>query len=239
MKKPLLSILILLVAVAVIGFKIVEKPMIELIEKPQIVYVYDPICGWCYGFSPVVKKLQGEYESKADFKILHGGMLVGNGITTMSTMSNYISSAYQRVENLTGVTFGDSFLRGILQNPAYILDSEKPSRACIALSSLAPEKSLSIGHAIQLALYHEGKSLNDTNTYLEIAQNFKINHDIFLERFRSTEYVKLTFEEFAAASAMGAKGYPYLVLYKDGKKQVLTYGYSDYEEIKKQLDKLL
>ena len=30
-------------------------------QKPTILYVYDIMCGWCYGFSPVINRLYEEY----------------------------------------------------------------------------------------------------------------------------------------------------------------------------------
>ena len=30
--------------------------------QPVIYYCYDAYCGWCYGFSPVIKKIADEYK---------------------------------------------------------------------------------------------------------------------------------------------------------------------------------
>ena len=27
-------------------------------EKPKIIYVYDALCGWCFGFSPSMEKIK-------------------------------------------------------------------------------------------------------------------------------------------------------------------------------------
>ena len=31
---------------------------------PVVFYCYDAYCGWCYGFSPVIRRIAEEYEGK-------------------------------------------------------------------------------------------------------------------------------------------------------------------------------
>ena len=47
--------------------------------KPLLIYCYDAYCGWCYGFSPVIKKIAEEYKDKLDIEVLSGGMMIGEG----------------------------------------------------------------------------------------------------------------------------------------------------------------
>jgi putative protein-disulfide isomerase len=42
---------------------------------PTIIYCYDAYCGWCYGFSPVIKKISEEYRHQIHFETLSGGMI--------------------------------------------------------------------------------------------------------------------------------------------------------------------
>lgn len=46
--------------------------------KPILVYCYDAYCGWCYGFSRVIKKIYEEYKDQLDFEVLSGGMILMN-----------------------------------------------------------------------------------------------------------------------------------------------------------------
>lgn len=40
--------------------------------KPLILYVYDAMCGWCYGFGPVVKKAAEVFADDFDFVAASG-----------------------------------------------------------------------------------------------------------------------------------------------------------------------
>ncbi|HVE60446.1 MAG TPA: hypothetical protein VNA26_01410, partial [Chitinophagaceae bacterium] len=41
-----------------------------------VYYCYDALCGWCYGFSPVMKKIEQEYKDQVSFDVLSGGMIM-------------------------------------------------------------------------------------------------------------------------------------------------------------------
>ncbi len=49
-------------------------------KKVKLIYVYDALCGWCYGFSPVMMQLHSKYKDSIDFQVVSGGMITGNRI---------------------------------------------------------------------------------------------------------------------------------------------------------------
>jgi putative protein-disulfide isomerase len=73
--------------------------------KPKIIYCYDAYCGWCYGFSPVIKELWLKYREQFDFETISGGMIPVEATKHIGTIASYIQGAYQTVEQTTGVTF--------------------------------------------------------------------------------------------------------------------------------------
>jgi putative protein-disulfide isomerase len=79
-------------------------------QGAAVYYCYDALCGWCYGFSPVIKKLAEEYKGKLDFEVLSGGMIMPENTQTIGAMAKYISESYKNVEQLTGTKFGEDYL---------------------------------------------------------------------------------------------------------------------------------
>ena len=77
---------------------------------PTLYYCYDAYCGWCYGFSNVMKKVAVEYENQLFFEVLSGGMIPPEFKQHISKIAPYIQKEYKRVEELTGVKFGEDFL---------------------------------------------------------------------------------------------------------------------------------
>lgn len=70
-------------------------------ERSEIIYVFDPLCGWCYGFSPVIKQAYDSYKDKADFKVLAGGMVIGDQIGPIGRISEFLKKATTNVTQRT------------------------------------------------------------------------------------------------------------------------------------------
>ena len=73
--------------------------------KPTLIYCYDAYCGWCYGFSSVIKKIEDQYKNKLDFEVLSGGMIPSENAKHISITADYIKNAYSVVEEHTCVKF--------------------------------------------------------------------------------------------------------------------------------------
>ena len=99
----------------------------------NLIYCYDAYCGWCYGFSDIIKKISEKYKNNFYIEVLSGGMVLPEKPVPIATTASYIKSASKKVEELSGVKFGEDYLWHI-NNPDesdWFPNSEKPS---IALS---------------------------------------------------------------------------------------------------------
>jgi putative protein-disulfide isomerase len=66
--------------------------------KPILIYCYDAYCGWCYGFSSVIKKIATEYENVLQIEVLSGGMVISEKPVHIGATAGYIQKAYKTVE---------------------------------------------------------------------------------------------------------------------------------------------
>src|SRR4051812_21753261 len=76
----------------------------------SLYYCYDAYCGWCYGFSPVISRIAEEYKDRLTFEVLSGGMIRHETPQHFGPIARYVQTAYTRVEELTGIKFGEDFL---------------------------------------------------------------------------------------------------------------------------------
>jgi putative protein-disulfide isomerase len=203
-------------------------------ETIKLVYVYDALCGWCYGFGPVVEKLEKEFKGNVEIEILSGGMVMGNRIAPIGNMSDYILQAIPRLERTTGVTFGAPYI-ALLKEGSYVTSSEKPSIALCVYKSFTSERSVEYGYGIQKAFYLEAKDLNNDTLYADLAVPFGLDRNQFLNRMQDSTYLKHAQEGFKRATNLGVTGYPTLLEKQDDKYVLLTEGYSTYESIEKHL----
>jgi putative protein-disulfide isomerase len=210
--------------------------------KPQLIYCFDAYCGWCYGFSPVIKKLYLKYKSTIAFEALSGNMISKAQQHPIAQTAAYILNAIPTVEASTGVKFGEDF-KWHLQNPTlsdWIIDSEKPAIATTIIKDLAFEKSIDFIAAMQYGLFYEGRDLCDDEAYRHLLQEFDINEEDFYLKLHSEAYLKKTYEEFNLVQQLKVTGFPQILMQVAADKfYLLSQGYVAYEVLEERIEKLL
>jgi putative protein-disulfide isomerase len=196
--------------------------------KPSFIYIYDALCGWCYGFSPVIKNLYLKYKDEFDFQVISGGMILGDRVGPISQMAPFIKGAYKKVEETTGIKFGDKFINEVLEEGTMLLSSEKPSIALSVFKSYLPDQAVLFAHDIQKALNFYGLDLNDNQTYKELIKPYKLPEEEFLAKLDNEEYRQLAYYDVALARQLQVTGYPAAFI-KTGELQfhMIAKGYSD------------
>jgi putative protein-disulfide isomerase len=210
--------------------------------QPTIYYCYDAYCGWCYGFSPVIKTVAKEYENRLAFEALSGGMILPETPQHFGAMATYIQTAYKRVEELTGVKFGEDFLWHVF-NPDqtdWYPHSEMPAIALCILKEYRPEKAVHIASDLQYALNFEGRDLTDKEAYRHLLANYNVPEDEFYTKLKSEEYKEKAYYEFALVKQLQVTGYPTVLLQmSDSKFYLLTQGFTDYDTLKVRIESVL
>jgi putative protein-disulfide isomerase len=207
-------------------------------EKNEIIYVFDALCGWCYGFSPVIQKLEEKYGSEVDFSIYSGGLALGDNKGPVSQMAEYILGAIPRLEEFTGVEIGEKY-KEVLRDGSRISDSEPPARALAVFKEMLPNKSIQIASAIQKAMFIEGKDLNLKETYISIAQDFGIDTTVFEKNFDNETSLDKAHQDFAQAKYLGITGYPAVIAKVKGQYYLIAKGYRDFESLDEILESKL
>jgi putative protein-disulfide isomerase len=210
--------------------------------QPTIYYCYDAYCGWCYGFSPVIRKIAEEYKEKLVFDVLSGGMILPEEPTHFAPMAKYIQTAYKRVEQLTGIKFGEDFLWHVFHpdETDWHPDSTMPAIALCILKEYHPDKAVAMASDLQYALNFEGRDLTDKEAYRHLLHRYNIPEEEFYARLESEEYKEKAYYEFALVKQLQVTGFPAVLLQvTDSKFYLLASGFTDYETLKARIDKLL
>jgi putative protein-disulfide isomerase len=205
--------------------------------KGRILYVMDPLCGWCYGFSEVMQELQEKYKGEYEFTVIPGGMITGARIAPVSDMANYILSAYSRVEEYSGVKFGKPYL-DLLREGSEINNSEPPCRAIHLFKQKDPARIVDFTHELQLAIFRDGKSWNADSTYFQLAEAFGADPQSFVNELNTDECKYGTQQEFQWVQAAGITGFPCTVLEKEGKYYLLSQGYKPLSALEEVVEKI-
>lgn len=209
---------------------------------PTLIYCYDAYCGWCYGFSPIIKKIALEYNNRVDIEVLSGGMMVGEQVMPIEKIGSYIASSYLRVEERTGIKFGEDFLWHC-KNPGesdWVMNSEKPAIALCIIKEHSPKRQLEFAGDLQYALNYEGRDLDDDEAYRHLLDKYKIQADVFYTKLKSEEYKEMAYYEFSLMKQLQVNGYPTVFIQTGELKFVMiARGYTDYETVKNRVDNVL
>ncbi len=207
-----------------------------------LLYCYDAYCGWCYGFSPIIKKIADEYKDQMETEVLSGGMILPEKPTPFSSMAPYIQKAYKTVEELTGIQFGQDFLWHVYHSDEsdWYPNSEKPAIAMCIFKEFYPERAMEFAVDLQYALNYEGRDLTDEEAYRHLLEKYSIQPEVFYERMASNEYKEMAYYEFALVKQLQVTGFP-CVFIQTGKLKfhMVARGYTDYDTLKERIDKVL
>ncbi|NEU07113.1 DsbA family protein [Flavihumibacter sp. R14] len=197
--------------------------------KPKIIYVYDALCGWCFGFSPVIQAVHDAYRDQFDFEIISGGMMIGDRAGRVADVAPFIRDTYKTVEDTTGIVFGLAFIKN-LEEGYMIFNSERPAIALSVCKSLLPKKTFEFATDLQNSIYFDGKEPDHMDLYRYLAANFGIDPDEFASRMDDPVFKDEAHYDFALAKQLQVGSYPaVLIQYADSKFYLIARGYSDYE----------
>lgn len=210
--------------------------------KPVVIYCYDAYCGWCYGFSPVIRQLWEEYQYKLDFDVLSGGMIPKETAQPIGKIAGYIQGAYKQVEETTGIRFGEDYLWHIFhpEQSDWFPHSETPAIAMAILRDLHPELAVPFAADLQKALHEEGRDLTDPEAYRHLLEPYKLDAEDFYAKLSSEEYKEKAYYDFSLVKQLQVNGFP-AVLLQTGELQfyLISRGFTDYETLKTRLDRVL
>lgn len=204
----------------------------------EILYFYDALCSWCYGFSPVIQELSETYGDQYRFEAISGGMVPKEKEMPVGQLADFLHQAHKQVAERTGVTFARPFKENIMAQSDYVLSSVLPSYAMTVFKSLKDSDSISFAHAIQKAFFFEGQDLNDEATYANLIEGFGLSTTTFLERLHESKYQDHTHGEFKFAADLGVQGFPTLLYHHEGEYAILARGYMPLDMMQQQFEQL-
>jgi putative protein-disulfide isomerase len=210
--------------------------------KPLLIYCYDAYCGWCYGFSPVIKKITEDYKNDLDVDVLSGGMILPENPTHFDTIAPYIQKAYKTVEEHTGIKFGEDFLWHVFnyEDSDWYPNSEKPAIALSIFKEFYPERAVEFAGDLQYSLNYEGRDLTDDEAYRHLLEKYSIQPEVFYDQLKSEEYKEKAYYEFSLVKQLQVTGYPAVLLQaNDSKFYLLARGFTDLDSLKERIDNVL
>lgn len=209
---------------------------------PTIYYCYDAYCGWCYGFSPVMKNIHNLYSDRIAFEVLSGGMILPDHPRHIGVMAEYIRNGYRAVEDLSGIRFGEDYLWHIFhpEDSDWYPNSEKPAIALCIAKEYFPDRQVEFASDLQYALHYEGRDLTDNEAYRHLLEKYNFDEKDFFERLGSDEYREKAYYEFQLCKQLQVTGYPAVLMQvSDSKFFLIAQGYTDQASLVQRIEAVL
>lgn len=175
-------------------------------------YIYDPLCGWCYGAQPLAHAAAGVRDLTL---ALHGGGLWQEPTTLPDDMRNYISQADARLAQISGQPLGEPYRKELLFDPELVLDSKPTISAVLAAEELA-DKGLAMLQCIQRAHYVEGRHVVRADVLKDLAAELEIESAAFTRAFHEVDANAHIAETRKLMQRIGAAGFPTFILEVNG-----------------------
>ncbi|MEM6261044.1 MAG: DsbA family protein [Bacteroidota bacterium] len=201
----------------------------ESAKKMKVLYVYDALCGWCYGFSSTFSQFHEKYQNEVAFEVISGGMVTGDRIGPIGEVAPYISWAYKDVEKATGITFGADFLEKTLKEGTAIFTSIPPGIALSVMKVEKPEVQVAFAARLQRAIYFDGMEPKNWEAYGPLASEFGVEGEAFVEKMKEVKFLEAAQREFAMSSQLGVTGFPTIFLVWENKAVPIARGAVSYE----------
>ncbi len=174
----------------------------------HFLYFADPMCSWCYGFSPVIAALAERFSGRLPVRLVMGGLRAGNTRPMRAQDKDYIRGAWTRVGEASGQPFDFAFF----EREGFVYDTEPACRAVVTMRRLRPDRALTFMAAIQQAFYARNQDITQTEVLAEIAESEAgIDRAAFTSEFLAGDTRNETFRDFLTSQQAGVEGFPCLV----------------------------
>lgn len=207
-------------------------------QPPVIYYVFDVLCGWCYGFSPVITEFWKKHREDFEFRTVSGGMILGEREGPIGEVGAYIKDAHKQVETVTGVRFGDAFFSQLLEPGEALFSSLPGALAMATFRQYQPDNAIPFAARMQEAIYQDGLPPAEAKTYGQCAEDFGMNAEDFIKLMVDKDKLDLVRKEFKTVHEWNIKGFPAVIYQQGDKGYLLTRGYTPLEELEKSLEQV-
>jgi putative protein-disulfide isomerase len=204
---------------------------------PHLIYFADPMCSWCWGFSPVVDALRERLGSALPIRLIMGGLRPGTTQPLNETSKREIREHWEHVHEASGQPFDFGFF----DREGFVYDTEPASKAVVAVRRSGMGEALDFLKRVHAAFYAGNQDVTDETVLADLATASGHSRHEFLQAFRSKEILQETWQDFAIAQKAGIRGFPCLVagVREGAEYSIVTMGYQPAERILPPLEKRL
>lgn len=203
--------------------------------SPILWYFADPMCSWCWGFSPTIEALRDATRDRLRIALVLGGLYPGQTEPMTGTRREEILHHWRAVHARTGQAFRfeDALPDG------FVYDTEPACRAVVAAGSLDPARTFPMFKAVQTAFYAEGRDVTQAGVLGEIAGSLGLDAAAWGTAWRDDATRDKTHAHFRQTRAAGVRGFPTLIVQQGEQLTTVCTGCESLDTVRARIDDCL
>lgn len=198
-------------------------------DGPHLIYFSDPMCSWCYGFSPVIDQIRRAYGHALPIRVVMGGLRPGTDTPMTAEAKATVAGHWTHVHEASGVPFDPA----VLEREGFVYDTDPAARAVVVARREGEDLAARYLAAAQRAFYAENRDVTSGAVLADLAAEFGLDRSRFLEDWASDDAKQETWRDYALSQNAGVTGFPTLVggPNAEGVYGVVTRGYASGEQV--------
>lgn len=200
-------------------------------NTPLLWYFADPMCSWCWGFTPVIETVRETYRDRLKIALVLGGLRHETAPMTAAGRDEILHH-WNEVHARTGQPF--RFEQALPQG--FVYDTEPACRAVAVIGGIDPALTFPLFKAIQQAFYAEGRDVTQPGVLADLAAERGVDRGAFLQAFDNDAARAKTQAHFKQARQAGVRGFPALILQRDAQLHPICHGCQPLETVRAALD---
>ncbi|WP_420588844.1 DsbA family protein [Bacterioplanoides sp.] len=200
-----------------------------------LIYCYDPMCSWCWGFKPTWARLKQQLaplieQGTLTIEYRTGGLAPDNDQPMPVEMQSKLQSVWSAIQQQLGTEFNFDFWQQCQPRRS----TYPACRACMVARQFDQEEAMI--SQIQQAYYLQAKNPSDLDTLTQCATDIGIAADVFSERMQAIEQHQLLEQEVQQARQLGLNSFPSLALHNHQQIASINIDYQNPDSMMQQIE---
>jgi putative protein-disulfide isomerase len=186
----------------------------------RLLYFADPMCSWCYGFGPQLRKLLAA-RPDLELQLVMGGLRPFNRDPMSDAFREMLAGHWQQVAQASGLALNPRAL--VIEG--FVYDTEPACRAVVTARSIDASKAFAYYGIVQSAFYRDALDVSREDTLAALSREAGYDESLFGATLRSEPARRVTQHDFETSQRLGVSGFPTLAVAYDADLFLVTSGY--------------
>ncbi|HEY5106947.1 MAG TPA: DsbA family protein [Caulobacteraceae bacterium] len=181
-------------------------------DGQHLIYFTDPMCSWCWGFSPVIEAVRARFGERLPIRLILGGLRPGTTEPMTAAAKADVKSHWTHVAEASGQGFDDAFF----EREGFVYDTDPAARATVLVRREDPDLALDFLRATHEAFYAHNLDVTSPGVLADLSAPFGLGMWAFLAGMEAEDVKQETWRDYAISQRAGVTGFPTLIAGREG-----------------------